>query len=574
MTRYFIFSFRNSRTECLELLRWRKEIDIRDFRRFMKRSHCLIHILLLLIILHLSTGSLYAAPLQNELLKKIESAADTQTKLEMLDEALQDESIKGPLQAQLFFQRGLIYKNQKDYFRAIEDFDSSLGISRRNFQALIEKAECLIGVDQLDQASLALDTYLLNMPGAARAYVLKGLIFEKDGSLIRAEDEFTRALNFDPHSALALEHRSRLYLREGKPRKALEDIKTWSKISPNNPDLFIFRAEVQIRLRDFESALADYSRAEALRPDDMVRKQKTLLYLKIDKPDAALSAANKILQDRPEDLGALILAARSQTQSNRFKLADSLLKKALKLNPNLSEANLFMGVLKGKQGDYDEALEYLNRALELDPKSSDAYKERARIFFRLNDYLRSEVDLNAALENDPSDAEIFSMRALTFYRRMLYDAAIQDFSTVLEALPNDSRALFNRAVCNLKRDEPEMALADINNLLRQFPDNARALNLRGVVHASMGKDQQAMSDLNASTLLMPADPALWNNSGFYKFKKKNYQGARDDFLKALELDPQFFSARNNLAQTYDRMSETPPVEDVNSNIQEKRLWAH
>ena len=539
----------------------------------MKRISQLLIILSLLII-WLAVAPSHSAPVHSELLKKLDSATDTQKKLELLDEALQDESIKGSAQSYLFFQRGLIYKNQKDYFRAIEDFDSSLSISKRNFQALIEKSECLIGVDQLDQATLALDTYLLNMPGVARAYVLKGLIFEKDGSLIRAEDEFTRALNFDPHSVLALEHRSRLYLREGKPRKALEDIKTWSRISPNNPDLYIFRAEVQIKLRDFESALADYSRAEALRPDDMIRKQKTLLYLKIDKPEAALSAANRILEDRPEDLGALILAARSQTQSNRFQSADSLLRKALRINPNLSEANLFMGLLKGKQGYYDEALEYLNRAIELEPKSADTYKERARIFFKLNDYLRSEVDLNAALENDPSDAEIFSMRALTFYQRMLYDAAVRDFSTVLEGLPNDSRALYNRAVCYLKRDEPEMALADLNHLLRQHPENARALNLRGVVHLNIGKGNQAMSDFNASTALMPSDPILWNNSGFYKFKMGNYQGAKDDFLKALELDPQFPSARNNLTQTYDRMSESLDIEYDNPYNQEKQLKAH
>ena len=539
----------------------------------MKRiAHLLITFSLFTICFAVTPSQ--SAPAHSELLKKIDSVSDTQKKLELLDEALQDESIKGPAQSNLFFQRGLIYKNQKDFFRAIEDFDSSLAISRRNYQALIEKAECLIGVDQLDQATLALDTYLLNMPGAARAYVLKGLIFEKDGSLIRAEDEFTRALNFDPYSALALEHRARLYLREGKPRKALEDIKAWSRIAPNNPDLYIFRAEVQIKLRDFESALADYTRAETLRPDDLVRKQKTLLYIKIDKPEAALSAANRILVDRPEDLEALILAGRSQTQSNRFKSADALLRKALKINPNFSEANLFMGLLKGKQGNYDEALEYLNRSIELEPKSADSYKERARIFFKLGDYVRSEVDLNAAIENDPSDAESLSMRAMTFYQRMLYDAAIQDLSTVLEGLQNDSKTLYNRAVCYLKRDEPETALADINNLLRQHPENARALNLRGVIYGMMGRTNEAISDLNASTALTPLDPTLWNNIGFYKFRQGNYQGAKADFMKALELDPQFVSARNNLAQADDRMSQPMDMENYNSYDKEKPLKAH
>lgn len=516
---------------------------------------------------------LYASFSLSEFLKRLESIVEPQKKLELLDEALQDESIKGASQAQLFFQRGLIYKNQKDNFRAIEDFDSSLAISRRNYHALIEKAECLIGVDQLDQASLALDTYLLNMPGAARAYVLKGLIFEKEGSLIRAEDEFSRALNYDPQSALALERRARLYVREGKPRKALEDIKTWSRISPNNPDLYIFRAEVQIKLRDFEAALADYSRAEALKPDDQIRKQKTLLYLKIEKPDLAYSAASKILEDRSEDLGALILSARSNIQLNRFKLAEAELKKALRINPTFAETSLYMGVLKGKQGDHDEALENLNRAIELDPKSTDAYKERARIFLNLHDYLRSDIDLTTVAEIDPSDSEIFAIRGMTFFHRMLYDAAIQDFSRVLEGLPNDTKALFNRAICYVKKDELEKALNDLNNLLKVFPDNGRALNLRGVVFALLGKLDQALTDLNSSSRVNPSDPVIWNNIGFYKFRSGNFVGAREDFQKALKLDPHFSLAESNLAQVNDRLMLSS---DLGHNIpqdSEKRLNA-
>ena len=126
----------------------------------------------------------------------------------------------------------------------------------------------------------------------------------------------------------------------------------------------------------------------------------------------------------------------------------------------------------------------------------------------------------------------------------------------------------------MKRDEPETALADINNLLRQHPENARALNLRGVIYGMMGRTNEAISDLNASTALTPLDPTLWNNIGFYKFRQGNYQGAKADFMKALELDPQFVSARNNLAQADDRMSQPMDMENYNSYDKEKPLKAH
>lgn len=510
--------------------------------------------IILFLIVSVATVSEQLCSAQNlrDLNRRLDAVTDPQKRIELLDEWLQDESIKGQAQGQLFFHRGLIYKNQKDYFKAIEDFDASISISRRNYAALIEKAECLIMVDQFDQASLALDTYLLNMPGVARAYVLKGLIFEKEGSLIRAEDEFTRALNFDPQSALALESRARLYLKEGKPRKALDDVKTWSRISPTDPDLYVFRAEVQVKLRDYNSALSDYAKAESLRADDAIRKQRTLLFLKTDKPDMALSSAQKWLEERPDDSAALVLTARCLIQLDRLIPAESILKKAMRLNPNSAEVYMFMGVLRSKQGNHDEALEFINRALELDPRLSDAYRERARIFVALNDYSRAEIDLSAALTIDPSEIEIITMRGLTFFHRMLYDAAIQDFSQVLEDVPNDARTLYNRAVCYFRKDELQLALHDLDNLIKVRPDSGRAYNLRGVVHGIMGKDSEAISDLNTSAVLSPNDPMIWNNRGFFKYRTGNPEEAIEDFQRALKLNPQFQYAKSNLALATER----------------------
>jgi len=179
----------------------------------------------------------------------------------------------------------MAHKEMKEYSRAIDDFDSVMAHSRRSFLPLLEKAECLVYVDQLEAASGVLELYLLTQPANARAYVLKGMIYEKEGSFSKAEDEYTRELHYEPESIQALEMRSKVLQREGKTRAALEDAEALVRIARPRPEIFITRARIHARLEHYEEALKDYGRAESLLPgDDKIRKEKVLIYFKTNRP--------------------------------------------------------------------------------------------------------------------------------------------------------------------------------------------------------------------------------------------------------------------------------------------------
>ena len=153
-------------------------------------------------------------------------------------------------------------RKSKTIFEAVEDFNHSLAYTRKIIPPLLEKAYCLILLDQFDEASKVLEVVLSTNPGMAKPYVLKGMIYEKEGFLAKAEDEYTRALHYDSQSTMALEMRAKLLLREGKPRKALEDANSWSRLDPDNPEVFLTRARINVKLKDYRPALADYGKVK------------------------------------------------------------------------------------------------------------------------------------------------------------------------------------------------------------------------------------------------------------------------------------------------------------------------
>jgi len=488
-----------------------------------------------------------------DLLKQSQTENDPVKRVALLDEALKNSSISPKMLASLFFARGMAYKEMKDCTHAVEDFKSALGHAPNALHMLLENAECLITLGQLEEASRVLEAALLTGPGMGRAYVLKGMIYEREGDIAKAEDEYTRALNYEPDSALALEMRAKALLKGGKPRKALEDINALVHLKPNEPEALLARARIHSKLEEYAPALADYFQVESLLPgDDRVRKERVLVYFRTGQPQKALESLSGYKSDRQDDTEILILKARAHILLKNYPSARQILKTALAREPLNPAAHLYTGVAMARSQDTDSALASFNRAIELDSTLVEAYKERARVFLELKEIVRAAVDLTTAANLDPSDDEVFPLRGLTLMRRLLYDAAIEDFTRALGNLPGEPHILYDRAVAFLSKDEPKPALEDLNGVLKTKPDAARAISLRGVCHFLLGNVTQAREDFDKAVAAGPNDPQVWNNRGFFHYKTGNHKAALKDFENALKLDPSYANAGYNLKLTAER----------------------
>jgi len=473
-----------------------------------------------------------------------------------LDEALQNQTLKGELLSSIFLERGLAYKDLKDCYRAIDDFNQAVAHSRKSFHALIDKADCLISLDQLDEAERVLELYLLSRPESSRAYCFRGLVYEREGFLIRAEDEYTRALHYDPQSVLALEMRTRVLLKQGKTRKAMEDVETILELAPKRAEAYLTRARIGVKLKNYEAALADYAQVESLQPgDDRVRKEKVLVYFKTGHPEKALEALSRPPAPSGDDVEIPMLQARAHILLNNSRQAEKIIRQVVAKDPKNAQARLYGAVIKMRRHEQDAALADLNRAIELDPTLVDAYKERARSFLEMGEPVRAANDLTAAANLDPSDGEIFALSGLTSLQRMLYDSAIADFSRALENLPGDPRILYDRAVAYYRTDENASAMADLEAVIKARPDAAHALCLRGVLHFTLGNPAPAREDFNKAAASAPLDPSVWNNRGYFLYKLGDRKGALDDLNRALQLDPDYAAARYNLGLALTRDAE-------------------
>jgi tetratricopeptide (TPR) repeat protein len=506
-----------------------------------------------------SAGATPGVPAQElaAALKAVRAERDPTRRLLLIDRALEDQSLRGSIVSALFVERALTYRELGDCHRAIEDFTSALAHSRSAYSMTLDKVECLITVDQLDEANRELDHYLLSKPGTAQAYVLKGTIYEKEGFFTRAEDEYTRALHFDSQSTSALEQRAGVLIRQGKPRRALDDLNALIKLSPHRTDILRTRARLHVKLNDHPAALADFGRIEALNPgDDQALREKALVFIKTNRADKALQALGAQPSTRSEDAESQVLRARAYMLLKEYEKVQRILQATLQEHPQYAPAFLYSGIVLYRTGDADGALARLNRALELDGKLVEAYKERGRVFLDLKEPVRASVDLTAAADLDPSDGEIYAMRAAASLARNLHDAATSDFSRALENLPGDPRILFDRAAAYALKEDFPAALQDLDEVIKNKPDAARAWGLRGVINANLGNQSRAREDLTKATVLNPRDSQGWNNLGYFLYRNGEFAAALEALNRALVVDPSHENARYNLGLVLAKQEQT------------------
>lgn len=483
------------------------------------------------------------------LIKRADREKDPVERVRLLEEVLQKRNIKSRLLAQVYLKLGLAHKEAGDCFRAIRSFDLSLGHSSDLAQALLEKAECLVVLNQLDDAARSLARAGVIVPKTAQIYILKGMIYEKQGFLSRAEDEYSRALHCEPKSVEALEKRTQVRFHAGKPRAALEDANELIRQVRNRAEPFLTRARIYAKLKQYQKAIKDYKTAESLGPADaQTIREKVLVLFSAGKPEQALKALADYPADDREDVDGFILRARAHIFMGNYETADEILMEVMSREPSHAPAFLYSGVIAMKRRRWDQALEFLNRSLTLDPSLVEAYKQRAGLFIGLEQWVRAASDLTAALDLDPSDGELFALRGLTLMKRKLFDAAVADYSRALRCLPGDPAILFDRAVAFTSQDRWDLAIADLDAALAARPDAARALSLRAIANFRSGMLREARVDFDKSTAVGPDDPVVWNNRGFFHYKMGDYKAAVVDFNRALSLAPDYSITLDNLAK--------------------------
>jgi tetratricopeptide (TPR) repeat protein len=239
-------------------------------------------------------------------------------------------------------------------------------------------------------------------------------------------------------------------------------------------------------------------------------------------PDFAVALGN---------LGAALLA------EDRLEEADTSLRRAIELEPRLTEARLALSVALRRRGALDEAQREVEAALEVDPRNFGALVTAGELAELRGDSVRARSLYEEALRNRPHAVRALERLALLEANAGELDRALAHveqarrlrpdrrgiaiseawvlaraergdesrlrLKQLAEDDPEWAEPLYTLALLELDRGEPEAARGALDGALEREPRHARARTHRARLRSASGDRAGAEADLRVAAEVVP-----------------------------------------------------------------------
>jgi tetratricopeptide (TPR) repeat protein len=201
---------------------------------------------------------------------------------------------------------------------------------------------------------------------------LRAIAYERTNELIKAEIDLTDAINVEPVDPLAYADRGYFYLRRGRYPDALDDFVAGSRLAPKKAAFQYGAGRVLVAMRNDLGAVALYNEAISLDPRDganyLARAEARIRLKQFDEATADYTRALKLRLKTVNDWFFAYLGrgyARLQRDQNDGAVQD--FDEALRLIPKDLQALTWRGRAHERRGDIDQAIEDYERAHQLAP---------------------------------------------------------------------------------------------------------------------------------------------------------------------------------------------------------------
>ncbi|AVQ72215.1 hypothetical protein B5D77_13725 [Microcystis sp. MC19] len=429
---------------------------------------------------------------------------------------------------------------RENYEQALTVINQAISLVPNNPNYYNEKWSVLSELKRYDEG-LAAITQAIELAPRAAWYVNRGILYYNQKKYELASDDYNKAIELNPNSAMAYNNRGNIYYDQKKYELALAD---WNKAIELNPNLAMAynnRGNIYYDQQKYELALADWNKAIELNPNlAMAYNNRGNIYYDQQKYELALADWNK----------------------------------AIELNPNLAMAYNNRGLLYYNQQKYDLALSDYNQAIKINSDFAEAYNNRGNLYRRQQKYKLALDDYNQAIKINPNDAEAYNNRGNLYYDQQKYELALADYNQAIKINSDFAGAYYNRGNIYYDQQKYDLALSDYNQAIKINSDFAEAYNSRGNLYSDLQKYDLALSDYSKAIDINPNYANAYNNRGILYSDLQKYDLALSDYSKAIDINPNYANAYYNRGLLYHNQQKYDlALADYNQAIELNRNLA-
>ncbi|UCV05539.1 XrtA/PEP-CTERM system TPR-repeat protein PrsT [Dechloromonas denitrificans] len=326
--------------------------------------------------------------------------------------------------------------------------------------------------------------------------------------------------------------------------------------NPNSDEALLLSGSLQAVKGNQEAAIALYRKAIEARPDSLQAHSAVISSLfqqqKLDDAVKQIDALKKVAPKHPQ---TLYLDAQAKYQLKDYKAVRELTQQLLKIAPNNPASLQLAGAVEFQLGSYIQAETYLTKALQLSPALPLARRLLVASYLRAGQPAKALGAIQPALESTEKDPGLLALAGETYLQNGDANKAAEYFATASTLDPEDSAKKTSLALAHLAQGKSVGAFEELEQI--SLTDKGTTADL-ALIAAYLRTNQadKALKAIGSLEKKQPNNAATYNLRARTLLTKKDIPGARQNFEKALSINPKFFPAAASLA-AMDIMEKKP-----------------
>lgn len=380
-----------------------------------------------------------------------------------------------------------------------------------------------------------------------------------------AAETFKAAQEVDPQSIAPKLHLSRVYLQKRDLEAAGEQIEAALALRPDSDLGLIMKGEMMRLSGNSLAAIEQFDAALQVKPTSLEASLgRAASMIDLDRDKEAQRDLDRVFEISSRQPLAYHLSAVVLARSNELVAAEEMLDRAGQPLENYLPSMYLRGTISYSRNNLEQAYAYLKRFLEAEPENLNARRMLGSTLVRQSNFSEALDVLRPIADSaEASDAQSLALVATAYLGAGQQDLAAIYLERAVEKAPDHSQLRTQLALIKLSQGEGAEAMEGLKTAVELDPGAQQPPVLLARLHLASGEYDDTISIVAGLLEQRPDDAALHNLMGAAYFLKSNNASdaadpsnsveanrnkARKSLTKALELDPTFFPAVQNLSQ--------------------------
>lgn len=436
---------------------------------------------------------------------------------------------------------GTAYMKNKEFEKAIEPLQIALSIEPENLGVLNSLGTCYMACNK---TSLAIETYekaLSVNPKAPMAYFNIGSAYQIQQNHEKAVQYLKKALEIEEEEtflvALAMSE-----VKLGDYENALKHYKQLALLCPSKENYKYNIVTCYEALGDFATAIKMLENIVYINPKFILPAQKLAsLYIKSNQLVKAKEIYDNILLKNKVTADTLHQYAVLSSSLCDTETAEKMLKKVIRMNPEMAKAHKDLGIIYLNKRLFDYAEEEFKEALKLAPNDFEVLFEYANYLYSISKNSEAESFYREALEVEPENVLALTFMALNKLVLNELDEAYSYIKKAVTLESNHEYVLFCTGRILFARKEFEEAKRYLIKAVENNPD-IETQNTLALTYFELGEYQQALNIFKNIDKKRPKNTSVMMEIAKCYEKLNDNDNALEYLYKVVNIFPDFEEA--------------------------------